>query len=409
MSKAKEVKTKPKKVTKSVTSKPVDNSALQNVLSAVNKELKENAFKTGDEHLLSDVSFWFSTGYPLLDIACGGGFPAGRITEIFGSKSSGKSTIVQQALVECQRANGIPVYIDTEQSVHRDRFEHFGIDAAKLVHLEPQYMEDAFEQIFKFVKMARESEKLRDKPILIIWDTIVFTPSRLEVAVKGEKNYEEGEIKNEQMIKTRRAGKIRGYMSHLIKMIANQKVAFVFVNHTTETIAARFPGQYDKPGGTACDYASSLQILVKPQLSVKLLQNERLVGVGVKFKIEKTRLSVPKAEVSGRLNFFSGIDVALSMFDYLKESGLALKEGNSYVVPAPESLGRMKFSSGTAGEDKFREAWDNAEFREHVIKVVDADFNSIVPWKQPLIAEAPSDTPVTQSVGGEEQALDLFS
>lgn len=395
-----------------------DLKALDGVLKELNKGQESAVFKTAADELLSDVSFYFETGCPTLDLACGGGFPVGRVTEIFGKKASGKSTIVQHAIVEAVKKGHIVLYIDTEHAVNRDRLRHFGLDEDALVHMEPQFLEDTFELLFRFIKKIRDTAELAAKPILVVWDTIVFTPARIEVAVKGDKKYDEGEVKTDGMVKTQRAKLIRSYMSHLLDLIARMNVAFIFVNHITDKIGALFPGQYDKPGGTATEFAASVQILVKQDNSVKMMDGEDQVGSGVKFKIEKTRVSIPKKEVSARLNWFTGIDVPMTVLDYLKDRGLATKDGARYQIPSPSSHDTLVITSGEAGERSFKEAWDaSPELREYILGVMEADFNRIIPWKQPQVepieegaaAEtAATELTVTDSEG-EERPVDIFS
>jgi recombination protein RecA len=393
----KEAKTASKSTGETLNKKGID--ALSGLLDNINKTNDVAVFKIASEDTLnSDVKCWFPTGCPTLDLACGGGFPSGRITEIFGTRSSGKSTIVQHALVECQRMGGIAVYVDTENSLHRDRFKYFGVDEKSLVHLEPKYLEDGIEMLFKFVKKVKETAELKSRPILIIWDTIVYTPSRMEVAEKGDKGYEEGAVKSELMLKNKRNSKVRGYMSHIIDLIAENSVAFVVVNHVTEAIGAMYRGAYAKPGGSAMDYGASLQILVKPNNGLKIMEGEgdqeRQVGCGVTFRIEKTRLSVPKAQVSARLNWFKGIDVPMTVLDHLKERGLTTREGNRYRVPSPESVGELTISSGPAGEEAFRTAWEESpELQKYLLALMEEDYNSIVPWRQPEVEKAPEEEP----------------
>ncbi len=367
---------------------------LKHILAAtgdLNKVAKKSLFKMASEEALSDVKIWIPTGCPTLDLLCGGGIPVGRISEFFGKKGGGKSTIVHQALIQCQKMGGIAVYLDTEKAAHRERLEHMGLDFDSLVLLEPDNIEDAFENLFRFIRKIRENPALEGKPILVAWDTIVYTPSRVELVEKKSPGHEIGDIKTDGMAKTQRAKVIRAYMSHLIDLIAKTQVAFVFVNHITDLIGATYPGAYSKPGGTATEFAASIQVLVKQDNSFKMMQGEEQIGNGIKFKLEKTRLSVPKREVTARLNWFSGIDVPLTILDYLKDRNLAAKEGMRYSIPTPGGMDEVFISSGDAGEEKFRAIYEESEpLREFLNGLIWADYEAVIPWKV-KIEEVPSD------------------
>jgi recombination protein RecA len=353
-------------------------SKLADSLKEINKTLKGEALKMMSEDLLSDVSIWIPTGVPTLDVALGGGLPVGRVVEVFGKQQTGKSTLAISACIEAQRAGGLVVYVDAEEALSKDRAAFLGLDMNNAVVLEPSTMEEAYKYLDHLLAHFGASEEYPF--ILIVWDTIAFTPSAAEMDDNGEIKADMG----------KRAQNIRRIMRKMIKMCARSKACFLSLNHVTEKIGGFVnPGAYETPGGTAFKFGASLQILMKSDNSKKIFSEEdekQQVGNHVKFKIEKTRLSPPKREVTARLNYYYGFDKAGTVLDYLIENKLASKEGTKYNVPVPASTEAVQISTGEAGDKKFHELWEsNPDLRDHISSVVKTHYDAIIPWKSSTV------------------------
>jgi len=356
-------------------------SELQEALKEINKTIKGEGLKLMSEDLHSDIPFFIPTGIPTLDAAIGGGLPVGRVVEIFGKQQAGKSTLAISACIQTQKLGGLVVYLDVENALAKARAEYLGLDLTQAVALEPSTMEEAYKYLQHLITKFGTSD---DYPfILVVWDTLAFTLSETEVDEKGEIKADMG----------KRAQNIRRIMRRMIKLCANTNVCFLSLNHITEKIGGFVtPGAYEVPGGSAFKYGASVQVLLRPDNSKKIMTDdeEDQVGVHVKFRIEKTRLSPPKREVYGRLNFYSGFDPAGSVLDYLIESGLAVKEGVKYNIPVPESMGSVvQISTGAVGDKKFHELWDSSqELQDFLTNLVKSDYDAIIPWKNQTTAPA---------------------
>ena len=326
------------------------------------------------EDLMSDVNIWIPTGVPTLDVALGGGLPVGRVVEVFGKQQTGKSTLAISACIEAQRQGGLVVYVDAEEALSKDRAAYLGMDMDNAVVLEPTTMEEAYKYLAHLLVHFEENS---DYPfILIVWDTIAFTPSAAEMDDEGEMKADMG----------KRAQNIRRIMRKMIKLCARTKACFLSLNHVTEKIGGFVnPGAYETPGGTAFKYGASVQVLMKSDNSKKIFDEDddkQQVGNHVKFKIEKTRLSPPKREVTARLNYYRGFDKAGTVLDYMIENKLAIKEGTKYNIPVPDSTEPIQVSTGEVGDKKFHELWDSRpDLKEHLCSVVKTHYDAIMPWK----------------------------
>ena len=135
------------------------------------KDYKVAYFLDGTSPTPTDIKEFISTGSTMLDLAISnqpdGGIAVGRITEINGLESSGKSLVGAHILAETQKKGGVAVYIDTETSVSEDFLEVIGLDISKMLYLHLETIEDIFEAIEEIVTKVRESDKDRLVTILV--------------------------------------------------------------------------------------------------------------------------------------------------------------------------------------------------------------------------------------------------
>ena len=126
------------------------------------KEMKVAYFLDGSDTSPSDITEWVSTGASMLDLSisnqANGGIAVGRITEINGLESSGKSLLGAHILAETQKKNGLAVYIDAETSVSKEFLEAIGVDIGNMLYLHLETVEDIFESISHIITKVRESD-----------------------------------------------------------------------------------------------------------------------------------------------------------------------------------------------------------------------------------------------------------
>ncbi len=136
-----------------------------------------------DRSVPADITGWISTGSDMLDIAVSnipkGGLPLGRVVEIIGFESAGKSLLALHACKDTQAQGGIAVYLDTESSMNRQFAQAIGVDISVMIYSQPDYLEQVYESVEKIVEKVRELGS--NKPITIIVDTIMGTPTKTEL------------------------------------------------------------------------------------------------------------------------------------------------------------------------------------------------------------------------------------
>ena len=171
----------------------VKDELAQVLADSLNKQFKDTKvayFLDGSNATPTDIKEFISTGSSVLDLAISnrpnGGVAVGRITEINGLESSGKSLIGTHILAETQKRGGVAVYIDTETSVSREWLETIGVDVSKLLYLHVETVEDIFECIESIIVKIRESD--RDRLVSILVDSLAGASTKVEMEADFEKD-----------------------------------------------------------------------------------------------------------------------------------------------------------------------------------------------------------------------------
>ena len=153
------------------------------------KDYKVAYFLDGGTPTPTDIKEFISTGSTMLDLAISnqpnGGIAVGRITELNGLESSGKSLVGAHLLAETQKKGGVAVYIDTETAVSEDFLEVIGLDISKMLYLHLETVEDIFEAIEEIVTKVRESDK--DRLVTILVDSLAAATTKVELNADFDK------------------------------------------------------------------------------------------------------------------------------------------------------------------------------------------------------------------------------
>ena len=206
----------------------------------LNKKFKDGGkiayFLDGSGFVPTNIKNWISTGSSLLDLAISnkphGGLAVGRICEINGLESTGKSLLGAHILAETQKRGGIAVYIDTETSVSDEFLTALGVDVSKMLYLYPDTVEDIFEAIEHIVGVVRESDK--DKMVTILVDSLAGAPTQVEL----EADFTQAGWATQKAIITSKA------MRKITQMIGKQQVTLVFTNQLRVNLGAMFGDKY---------------------------------------------------------------------------------------------------------------------------------------------------------------------
>lgn len=234
------------------------------------------------------------------------GFPAGRLVEIIGAEASAKSTLAYHILAECQRIGGVGILLETEESFETSRLHTLGINIDDLIICQPKHIEEAFQMMDMNV---RETRKVHDGPIVIVWDSVASTPPMVEV----ESDYED-----ENMAAAARA--ISKALRKFIRTVGELKPVLVFLNQM-KTNLDRYSGEkWISFGGKSIKFHSSLRFIVKTRKMDLELKGIEPTGTWISAYNIKNRLSTPYRTKKFFLNFKKGID----LYRDCREAGITI-------------------------------------------------------------------------------------
>ena len=326
---------------------------------SLNKKFKDNKvayFLDGTDQTPTDIKDFISTGSSMLDLAISnkpdGGIAVGRITEINGLESSGKSLLGAHILAETQKKGGVAVYIDTETSVSQEFMQVIGIDMNKLLYLHLETVEDIFEAIEEIVTKVRESDK--DRLVTILVDSLAAATTKVELEADFDKDG----------WATAKAIIISKAMRKITQMIGRQKVALVFTNQLRQKLGVMFGDPWTTSGGKALPFHASTRIRLKNMGQIKDT-GKNVLGMKCRAQIVKNRLGPPLRHADYDMYFDRGIDNYGAWLTVLKEHKL-VKQGGSWYTLTDEQGKDHKFLS----KDWEELITSSDELKEYVYKII---------------------------------------
>ena len=294
---------------------------------SLNKQFKDTKvayFLDGSNATPTDIKEFISTGSSVLDLAIAnrpnGGVAVGRITEINGLESSGKSLIGTHILAETQKRGGVAVYIDTETSVSREWLETIGVDVSKLLYLHVETVEDIFECIESIIVKIRESD--RERLVSILVDSLAGASTKVEMEADFEKD---GWATSKAII-------VSKAMRKITQMIGRERIALVFTNQLRQKLGVMFGDPWTTSGGKALPFHASTRIRLKNMGQIKVGAKNDVIGMKCRAQIIKNRLGPPLRHADFNLYFDSGIDDMGSWLTVLKDHKLLKIAGAWYTL-----------------------------------------------------------------------------
>ena len=336
------------------------NDVLANVLAdSLNKKFKDTKvayFLDGTDTTPTDIKDFISTGSSMLDLAIAnkpnGGIAVGRITEINGLESSGKSLLGAHILAETQKKDGIAVYIDTETSVSQEFLEVIGLDMGKMLYLHLETVEDIFEAIEEIVIKVRESDK--DRLVTIMVDSLAGASTKVEM----EADF------NKDGWATAKAIIISKAMRKITQLIGKQRIALVFTNQVRQKLGVMFGDPWTTSGGKALPFHASTRIRLKNMGQIKDTK-KNTIGMKCRAQIVKNRLGPPLRHADYDMYFDRGIDNYGAWLTVLKEHKL-VKSGGAWYTLTDQTGKDHKFLS----KDWEELITGNDEIREYVYQII---------------------------------------
>ncbi len=303
--------------------------ALETALSQIEKQFGRGAvMRLGDKETRLTIGA-ISTGSLALDIALGvGGIPRGRITEIFGPESAGKSTLAQHVIAEAQKAGGTAAYIDVEHALDPQYARDLGIRIEDLLVSQPDTGEQALEICEALVRSNAVDA--------IVIDSVAALVPRAEI---------EGEMGDSHM--GLQARLMSQAMRKLTPTISQTHTAVIFINQLREKVGVVFGNPEVTPGGRALKFYSSVRIDIRRVESVK--RGTDIVGNRVKAKIVKNKVAPPFKQAEFEIMFDTprGISRTGDIVDLGVELGLVTKSGAFY------SYGDLRIGQGRENAKNF--------------------------------------------------------
>jgi recombination protein RecA len=280
------------------------------------------------------VKFRIPTGVIAFDIVTGGGIPAGKLTEIYGDFSSGKTRIACHIMGETQRLGGKAVFLDVERSLSQGLLDLTGVDAPTLIYPDPDTellsVEDIFEVIEFEVNTLREEDP--DGLLTIVWDSVASTPGLALL---------EGEI-GVNTTAMRRAKLIGEGLQKIMADVHKHKIALIFINQIRDKINVMYGDKYDTVGGKAIKFIASMRVHCKLTGKIKNDQTQELDGYKGKISIDKSKVCKPFGVVNFEMLTDSPIDQYSGLLDYYVRHGKVEAKKGWYNLPGEEKKFRKE-------------------------------------------------------------------
>jgi len=319
------------------------------------KDMKVAYFLDGTDTTPTDIKDFVSTGSTMLDLAISnkpnGGIAVGRITELNGLESSGKSLIGAHILAETQMKGGVAVYIDTETAVSTEFLESIGVDVQSMLYLHLETVEDIFSAIEEIVAKVRESDK--DRLVTILVDSLAAATTKVELEAEFDKD---GWATSKAIILSKAMRKIT-------QMIGRQKIALVFTNQLRQKLGVMFGDPWTTSGGKALPFHASTRIRLKNLGQIKDAK-KNTIGMKMRAQVIKNRLGPPMRHADFELYFESGIDDEGSWLKVLKDHNL-VKQGGAWYTMNNHIGEEIKFQS-----KDWAEKLQDEDFKKHCYDLI---------------------------------------
>ncbi|WP_066962940.1 recombinase RecA [Microbulbifer sp. Q7] len=338
------------------------DKALQAALSQIERQFgKGTVMRMGDKERVRIPAI--STGSLGLDVALGiGGLPRGRIVEIYGPESSGKTTLTLQVIAEAQRKGGTCAFVDAEHALDPIYAEKLGVNVDELIVSQPDTGEQALEVADMLVRSGAVD-------VLVVDSVAALTP---RAEIEGEMG--DSHVGLQARLMSQALRKLTGN-------IKNTNTLCVFINQIRMKIGVMFGSPETTTGGNALKFYSSVRLDIRRIGAVK--EGDEVVGNETRVKVVKNKVAPPFKQTEFQIMYGQGINLLGEIIDYGVKMGLIDKAGAWY------SYKGDKIGQGKANAVKFLK--ENTDIREEIEAQLRAQLLGDVVEAKPEALEAAED------------------
>ncbi len=338
---------------------------------SIDNTLREIKTKFGDDSIMMlgekphvDINA-VSTGSIGLDAALGvGGLPRGRIIEIFGPESSGKTTLSLHVIAEAQKKDGICAFIDAEHAMDPEYAKRIGVNIDHLLISQPDNGEQALEIVDSLVRSGKID-------VIVVDSVAALTP----------KDEIEGDMGAHHVGKQARL--MSQALRKLTAIVAKSKTIVIFLNQIRMQIGVMFGNPETTPGGKALKFYTSVRLDIRRIAQIK--KGEEVMGGRIRVKVVKNKVAAPFKQTEFDLMYNEGISREGELIALGEKMGIISKTGTSY------SFGEVKLGRGYDATRQFLKDKENKKVADSILKEIRAGLKknggSMVPGTGGMEAE----------------------
>ena len=335
--------TKKEKVVKKEVAKKNNDSRMQDAIREIKTKFGDDSIMMLGEKPHVDVNT-IPTGSIGLDAALGvGGVPRGRIIEIFGPESSGKTTLALHIVAEAQKLNGICAFIDAEHAMDPEYSQRLGVKIDQLLISQPDNGEQALEIVDSLVRSGKID-------VIVIDSVAALTP----------KDEIEGDMGAYHVGKQARL--MSQALRKLTAIVAKSKTVVIFINQIRMQIGVMFGNPETTPGGKALKFYTSVRLDIRRIAQIK--KGDEIMGGRVRVKVVKNKVAAPFKQTEFDLMYNEGISREGEIIALGEKMGIIQKSGTSY------NYGEIKLGRGYDATRQFLKAKENKKMTEEILKLI---------------------------------------
>ena len=284
--------------------------ALEMALSSIEKQFGKGSIVSMSDNAVDHQIPYFSSGSPSIDIALGiGGYPCGRVVEIYGPESSGKTTLTLHAIAEVQKTGGIAAFIDAEHALDVNYARRLGVKVEDLLVSQP----DTGEQALEIADVLLRSGAID----IVVIDSVAALVPRAEI---------EGEMGDHHV--GLQARLMSQALRKLTATVARSGATIIFINQIRMKIGVMFGNPETTTGGNALKFYSSVRVDVRRIAALK--DGDQVVGNRTRVKVVKNKVAPPFRQAEFDIIYNEGISREGDLIDLGVEEGLVEKSGSWY-------------------------------------------------------------------------------